>query len=1069
MNARLLSLLVLISTFFSCGPELPEDVQAAYDELPETVDFNIHVKPILSDKCFACHGPDLAAQKAGLSLHLPDMAFAELKDSPGKVAVKPRNLKKSELFHRIISGDPEYRMPSEESNLTLSPTEKAILIKWIEDGAEYKKHWAFIPPQSPKIPKVKLDSWAKNPVDNFVLAKLEAEKIEPSPEADRETLLRRVSLDLIGLPPSVAEIDAFLADQSPDAYEKQVDRLLNSPHYGEKMAMHWMDIARFADTHGYTVDRYRDASPYRDWVINAFNQNLPYGQFITHQLAGDLLPNPTKDQLIATAFNRIHPQNMEGGIVEEEFRVEYVVDRTSTVGQAFMALTLGCARCHDHKYDPISQRNFFELSSFFNQVDEAGQISWDNAMPVPTMLLTDEEKDKMLAYLLSQKEDEEAELIQVAKQEDEAFENWFASGRYLAEANLDFPASRVAFYSFDQGTIQNHLNSAQKGTMESSEVKNQTPTYVDAFRGKGVKLNGDSWLDLGGSGVFSKSEPFSVSIWVNIPSTLTHGAIFHKGSGAVLYNWRGYHLSLKENRLELLMAHTAPYNAITKITDQDVPRDQWINLVMTYDGSSKARGLKVYLNGQEMSTETTHDNLYKDILFQGGEPGLQVGAVWRGKGLKDGIVDEVSVYDAELSPIEIKLIHDRENYRKILQQPTAQWSAADKEGLKKLYLNSHSKAYRGKLQSVITRRIAYADSVEKIPEMMIMQDKPNKRPTYVLTRGEYNLHGEEVFPNAPESVFPMKPELRKDRLGLAQWLCDPENPLTARVAVNRFWQNYFGKGLVATSEDFGNQGQLPSHPELLDWLAVEFQRSDWDVKAMQRLIVTSATYRQTSLKRPELEEIDPDNTLLARGPAVRLQAELIRDNALYASGLLHKEIGGKSVFPYQPEGLWRVNGAHYVQDTGKNLYRRSMYTIWKRSVHHPTMAIFDAPDHSVSVSKRQETNTPLQALALLNDPIFVETAKVLGEQMAGYSNITTAITETFRKLTGRKPHTKELEILMALRENEYRKFASDKAKLKGWLAAGEYQINPSLDLAQVAANAVTASAIINSDAALTKR
>jgi hypothetical protein len=410
MVLRTLRYCCFIFFLISCSPELPEDIQAAYEELPEALDFNIHVKPILSDKCFACHGPDLAAQKAGLSLHDPEMAFASLKDSPGKVAIKPGSLRKSELFNRIISEDPEYRMPSQESNLALSPKEKAILIKWIEDGAEYKKHWAFIPPQQHDIPKIKDKAWIKNPIDHFVLSKLEQEGIQPSAEADKETLLRRLSLDLTGLPPSLAEIDAFLADPSDNAYEKQVDRLLNSPHYGEKMAMHWMDIARFADTHGYTVDRYRDASPYRDWVIRAFNQNLPYDQFITHQLAGDLLPNPTKEQLIATAFNRIHPQNMEGGIVEEEFRVEYVVDRTSTMGQAFMALTLGCARCHDHKYDPISQKNFFELSSFFNQVDEAGQISWDDAMPVPTMLLTDSEKDNMLSYLLSQKNREEEEL-----------------------------------------------------------------------------------------------------------------------------------------------------------------------------------------------------------------------------------------------------------------------------------------------------------------------------------------------------------------------------------------------------------------------------------------------------------------------------------------------------------------------------------------------------------------------------------------------------------------------------------------------------------------------------------
>jgi hypothetical protein len=1069
MNSRFLGVLSLIFFFYSCSPDLPEEVQLAYEELPEALDFNIHVKPILSDKCFACHGPDLAAQKAGLSLHAPEMAFASLKDSPGKVAIKPGSLRNSELFYRIISEDPEYRMPSPESNLTLSPREKAILIKWIEEGAEYKKHWAFIPPQQSDLPKVKEKSWAKNPVDFFVLNKLEQEGIKPSPEADRETLLRRLSLDLTGLPPSLAEIDAFLADQDEDAYEKQVDRLLNSVHYGEKMALHWMDIARFADTHGYTVDRYRDASPYRDWVIQAYNQNLPYDQFITHQLAGDLLPNPTKDQLIATAFNRIHPQNMEGGIVEEEFRVEYVVDRTSTMGQAFMALTLGCARCHDHKYDPISQKNFFELSSFFNQVDEAGQISWDDATPAPTMLLTNEEKDKMLEFLLSQKNREEEELAKVAEKEEEAFQTWVSSNAVQKIAGMEFPSSRVAFFTFDQNSIQNQLNPAQKGTMESSEVRNQIPDYTQGYRGKGVQLNGDMWLNLGGAGVFSRSEPFSVSIWISVPKSLTDGAIFHKGSGAVLYNWRGYHLSLKNNRLELLMAHTAPYNAITKITNQDIPRDQWINLVMTYDGSSKAKGLKVFLNGKEMATQTTHDNLYKDILFRGNQPGLQVGAVWRGKGLKNALVDEVSVYDKELSALEVLQISNLTGYKTILAKSGSQFTGEEKQAFKKLYLNNHSKAYREKLNAVVAQRKAYADSVERIPEMMIMQDRQDKRPTFILTRGEYNLHGEEVFPNTPESILPMNEELPKNRLGLARWLTDPKNPLTARVAVNRFWQNYFGKGLVATSEDFGNQGQLPSHPELLDWLAIEFQKSGWDVKAMQRLLVTSATYRQVSRKRPELEEKDPDNYLLARGPSVRLPAESIRDQALFAAGLLNPTIGGKSVFPYQPDGLWRVNGANYVQDTGKNLYRRSMYTVWKRSVHHPALAIFDAPDHSVSVSKRQETNTPLQALVMLNDPTFVEASKVLGEQMIANPEISSSIEDTFRKLTGRKPNAKELEILLELRESEYRKFLSDPTKLKGWLATGEYQIRPDLDPRQVAANAVTASAIINSDAFLTKR
>lgn len=1069
MILRLLPLLFLGFILASCSPELPEDVQIAYDELPEALDFNIHVKPILSDKCFACHGPDLAAQKAGLSLHTAEFAFASLKDSPGKVAIKPGSLRNSELFHRIISEDPEYQMPSKESNLSLSPREKAILIKWIEDGAEYKKHWAFITPEKPELPKVKDKTWPKNPIDQFVLSKLESEGLTPSPEADKETLLRRLSLDLIGLPPSEAEMDAFLADNSPNAYEKQADRLLNSVHYGEKMALHWMDIARYADTHGYTVDRYRDASPYRDWVIQAFNKNLPYDQFIRDQLAGDLLPIPSKDQLIATAFNRIHPQNMEGGIVEEEFRVEYVVDRTSTMGQAFMALTLGCARCHDHKYDPISQKNFFELSSFFNQVDEAGQISWDDATPAPTMLLTDEKKDKLLSYLLGEKEKQEAKLEQTAKAEETAFQSWISSKAYQKEATKDFPASRVAFFHFDQNSIQNALKPTQKGSMESSEVRNQTPSYVDGRRGKGIRLNGDAWLNLGEVGIFSRSEPFSVSTWISVPKNLSDGVIFHKGSGAVLYNWRGYHLSLKNNRLELLMAHTAPYNAITKLTEQDIPRDQWINLTLTYDGSSKAKGLRVFLNGKEMSTVTTQDNLYKDILFKGGQPGLQVGAVWRGKGLKEAVVDEISVYDQELSPLEILHIFNPAEYKTVLSRNPEQLDQAQKSSLKKLYLNAHSKPYRETMKEVIAKRKAYSDSVEVIPEMMIMKDRAQPRPTYILTRGEYSQHGEEVFPNTPESVLPMPDNLPKNRLGLAQWLTDRKHPLTARVTVNRYWQNFFGKGLVATSEDFGNQGQLPSHPELLDWLAVEFQDLGWDVKAMQRLIVTSATYRQDSKKRPELQDKDPENMLLARGPAVRLPAELIRDQALAASGLLHREVGGKSVFPYQPEGLWQVNGANYPQDSGKNLYRRSLYTVWKRSVHHPTMAIFDAPDHSVSVSKRQETNTPLQALALLNDPTFVEASKVLGEQMSLFASPDQAIAATFRKLTGRKPLEKELEILLQLREKEHQKFKTDPAKLKGWLATGEYSISPKLDPSVVAANAVTASAIINSDAFLTKR
>lgn len=1060
----------LVYGIFSCNPELPADVRQAMDELPEALDYNIHVKPVLSDKCYACHGPDENTRHAGLRLDEAEAAFASLPENPGKVAIKPKNLKQSEVYQRIISDDPAYMMPSPESHLTLTPREKAIIIQWIKQGAKYKKHWSFIPLEAVALPKTKTTDWAISPIDHFVLERLEANGLKPSPEADKETLLRRISMDLTGLPPTVEEIDAFLADSSPDAYEKQIDRLMASPHYGEKMAMHWLDVARYADTHGYTVDRYRDMSLYRDWVIKAFNENLSYDKFILYQLAGDLLPNPSKEQLLATAFNRIHPQNMEGGIVEEEFRVEYVADRTNTLGKAFMALTLECARCHDHKYDPISQKNYFELSSFFNQVDEAGQISWDDAMPVPTMLWTDNEKDRLLDMLRQEEKREEVTLETLSDESEDAFKRWLASGDYKKDASLSMPKGLTAHFDFNALPFTNRLKPSEKGVMESSEVKNQTPELTLGRKGMAAKLNGDSWLRMGEAGIFSKSDPFSVSIWVNIPEGLEEGAIFHTGTGAVLYNLRGYHLYLKDNRLEAILAHTAPYNAIIKETTASVPRNQWINLTMTYDGSSKASGLHVYLNGQKMETKTTKDNLYKDILFDKvGQPGIQLGAVWRGKGLKGALVDELMVFDRQLTSPEVLQLAHPEAFKAFMEKPADVFSRQEEEELKLYFLSTHVARYRNQLDVLAQARRKHAREVEPAQEVMIMQDMEPKRPTYLLVRGEYHAHGGEVFPGTPESVLGMSDDLPKNRLGLAQWLVDRKHPLTSRVVVNRFWLYFFGRGLVATAGDFGNQGEMPSHPELLDWLALHFMESGWDVKALQKLMLMSATYKQSSFASEQLRELDPDNVLLARGPSGRLPGEMIRDNALLASGLLSKTIGGPSVKPYQPEGLWRVNGGNYQEDSGENLYRRSLYTFWKRSVPHPTTHIFDAPDRSESIAVRQETNTPLQALVLLNDPTYIEASKVLGSQIANYDSVEVGITTAFRKLTSRSPTPKELSILVSLQEKEYEKFRSDPGKAKGWVEAGAYAFTSSHDLPKIASHAVVASAIMNSDATITKR
>nr|MBI1231258.1 DUF1553 domain-containing protein [Cytophagales bacterium] len=1069
MRFLLLNSLVFL-TIFSCSTDLPPEVREAMADLPEALDYNIHVKPILSDKCFACHGPDANSRHADLRLDEAEAAFASLPENPGNVAIKPNNPSKSELVKRILSTDPDYVMPSPESHLTLSAREKAILIQWIEEGAVYKKHWSFIPLAPVSIPNKKQITWGNNAIDAFVLAKLETLNLSPSPEADKETLLRRISLDLTGLPPTPEEIDAFLEDDSPNAYEKQLDRLMASPHYGEKMAMHWLDVARYADTHGYTVDRYRDMSLYRDWVIKAFNRNMPYDAFITEQLAGDLLPNPTKEQLLATAFNRMHPQNMEGGIVQEEFRVEYVADRTNTLGKAFMALTLECARCHDHKYDPISQKNYFELSSFFNQVDEAGQISWDDAMPVPTLLWTDAEKDKLLEMMQEEVTEQEKKLMLVADATTEDFSNWLNSAGYQNDRGKSLPENLSSHVTFNSLPIKNERNPSEKGTMESSEVRNQSPELVAGFRDKAAKLNGDFWIRMEKSGVFSKSDPFSVSIWINIPEELENGAIFHTGTGAVLYNRRGYHLYLKNNKLELVLAHTAPYNAIIKETIAGVPRNEWINLLLTYDGSSKAKGLQIYLNGKAMETTTEKDNLYKDILFRGpSQPGIQIGAVWRGRGLKGALVDDLMVFDRELSALEAIQLTKPELFREILGKPVTAFTATEREQLKTYYLGIHSDEYRKQLAQLTAARKKHAAEVEPIQEVMIMKDMEPKRPTYLLVRGEYSSHGEEVFPNTPESVLEMPENLEKNRLGLAKWLTDKKHPLTARVAVNRLWLYFFGRGLVASAGDFGNQGDMPSHPELLDWLSLSFIESGWDVKALQKMMLMSATYRQSSHTTEELREIDPDNILLAHGPSGRLPGEMIRDNALFASGLLSNKIGGKSVKPYQPEGLWRVNGGNYQEDSGEDLYRRSMYTFWKRSVPHPTTHIFDAPDRSESTAIRQETNTPLQALVLLNDPTFLEASKVIGAQIANYPESVAGITLAFRKLTGRRPSERELEILKNLQQQEYMKFSETPEKAKGWIEAGAFAFTNPAEFPRIASHAVVASAIINSDAAITKR
>ncbi|MGD1889024.1 MAG: DUF1553 domain-containing protein [Cyclobacteriaceae bacterium] len=1047
---------VLIVFLNSCGIDKPEGVLQAENSLPDEIDFNLHVKPILSDKCFFCHGPDLANQEAGLRLDTQEGAYSKLVDT-GNQAIVPGKVAKSELVHRIISEDEEVQMPPPESNLTLTDREKAVLIRWIEEGAEYKKHWAFIEPEKTEPPQTKYTAQANNEIDHFIFRKLEQNELEPQPEADRETLIRRVSFDLTGLPPTLKEIDAFLADKSDAAYEKVVDRLLASPHYGERMATDWMDVSRYADTHGYSVARYRPMWPWRGWVIEAFNDNVPYDQFVTWQLAGDLLPNPTREQRLATGFNRNHAQNMEGGIVNEEFRVEYVADRTNTLGAAFLGLTLECARCHDHKYDPISQKEYFQMFSFFNNVDEAGQISWDDAMPVPTMLLTDEEQDSVLQSLDQQievkKEEIESLLAENTAPKKNTTDQWLSTGL-------------VAHFDFDkpiQDQFANRVNPQQQAKVTLADAHNNPPTLTatleDGKFGQGLLTNGDDPLTLGTIGGFDRAQPFTVGSWFKVPEKLKTGTFFHKGQGSIIYNFRGYYLSLKDDKLEILMAHTWPYNCIIKRATSGVPKDEWFHLALTYDGSSQADGLGVYVNGKAVDMMPEKDNLYKDIVLSTfeTEPGLKFGAVWRGTGIRNSVIDDIKVYDRELAPAEVQAL-------------AGQRDELDEQQI--VGVNQmHSSNYLALLNDLQALRTKKNELVESLPEVMVMEEQAEKRKTYILDRGSYDAPTEEVEPTAPQNILTFADSLPKNRLGLAKWMFSHENPITARVIVNRYWQAYFGRGIVASAADFGNQGDLPTHPELLDWLSVQFIESGWDVKAMQKLIVMSAAYRQSSQTTDLALEKDYDNALVSRGPSVRLTAEMLRDNALFTSGLLVKKIGGESVKPYQPEGLWKISGSTYVPDSGEKLYRRSLYTLWKRTVPPPTMNTLDAPTRSYCVVTRQKTNTPLQSLVMLNDPQFVEASRALAAKiLTSYpEDHSTRLTNIYRTLTSRTPGEAELQLINEFFSKQQEDFNQHPEKITGWLNTGEFQTEANLNPPQFAAYAVVASMVMNSDAAIMKR
>jgi len=964
-----------------------------------TVEFNRDVRPVLSDKCFTCHGPDAKTKNIPLRLDLEASAKADL--GAGRRAIVEGDPDASELIRRVTTESKAKRMPPVHTGHAITPQELSALRSWIAAGAKWEKHWAFLPPRTPALPKVSNAAWVRNPIDAFVLERLDREGLRPSPEAGKEALLRRATLDLTGLPPAPAEIDAFLADSSPKAYERAVDRLLASPRYAERMAYRWLDYARYSDTNGYQFDGERSMWRWRDWVIEAFAKNKPYDRFTLEQIAGDMLPGATTEQKVATGFNRNHRGNSEFGIIAEEYAVEYVIDRMETTSAVFMGLTMGCARCHNHKYDPISQREFYQMYAYFNNVPEHGRaMKYGNSPPL-TPAPTEEQQ--------AQARELNAKIA--------AIEKWI-------EARAD------------------QTRPGMEAWAKTAPARAAWP--IASGREPELKKI-----------LYDMEDRFSVSARITAEG-VPHGAVWSRMTNTE--RGRGFGMYVKQGKLHVHFTSDYDDDAIRLNAKTALAAGRTYNVLLTYSGSRMAEGIHVYVDGREIEMEAELDSLYRPLgnagkafkepfrIGEGGGPGNQF----------NGKVEDVFVYSRVLNGDEIAAL------------------ASTKPSL--LYYLENAAAPEVREQwAKLTQLRREREALERsFPTVMVMAELPQRRPTHLLQRGQYDKPGEVVEPGVPSQLHPLPAGAPNNRLGFAQWLIAPENPLTARVAVNRFWQMMFGVGLVKTVEDFGLQGEWPSHPELLDWMATEFVRSGWDVKGLLKLMVTSATYRQESKASPELLQRDPENRLLARGARFRVPAESVRDTALAVAGLLDARIGGPSVKPYQPDGLWKeltMQDMDYRQAHGRDLYRRSLYTFWKRTVAPPMLANFDAANREACVVPESRTNTPLQALNLMNDVQFVEAARVFGQRMMleGGASAEEKLRYGFRLATGRRPKAAELEVLRGSLSYHLDYFAGDAKRVEQFLAQGEAPIDARVDNRELAAYGSVGSLLLNLDETVTRQ
>ena len=1032
---RFLLAALLVSSFAFRGDPLRADEPA------KKLDFNKDVRSILSDNCFKCHGFDDKKREAGLRLDTLEGASSKLES--GDQAIVPGNPDASTLIKRITSTNPDEVMPPPATGKTITPAQVEILKQWIREGAEFKKHWSFNAIDRPSLPETANAAWSENPIDRFAFARLAAEKLSPSPEADKVTLIRRVTLDLTGLPPTPAEVDAFLADSSPNAYEVLVERLQKSPRYGEHMTRYWLDLARYGDTHGLHLDNQRSLYKYREWVINAFNTNKPFNDFVVEQIAGDLLPNATLDQKVATGFVRANVSTSEGGSINEEVRVRYVVDRTETLSTVFLGLTTGCAVCHDHKYDPVTQKEFYQLFAFFNSASDPAMDGNRHDTPPTVKLPTTEETAKLAD--LDQKIAATQKSIQEALAKVEYTEPPMTEPK-PADAPEEYVWIDDSAPSGAQlqgntpwefvGKPDHPVFSGEKSTRREGAAITQhffTGAAQPLKVGEGDKFFAYVYLD-------PKKPPKTVMLQFN-DGTWEHRAFW--GEDAIAFG-------------------AGDVDGHRRLGD--LPKTgEWVRLEV--DAARVGLPAGKTLNGWAF---TQFDGL----------------CYWD----KAGIVTRTPQDGKAFESLLAWEAYEKTQVKSEVPQPVRDAIKVDaatrNDDQKKLIRNYFVENVYGKtretfdplhkeLKSLQDQRKGTDDA---IAVSLIMGDEAQERETFVLLRGEYDKPGPKVERGTPAVLPPMPEGAPRNRLGLAQWLVHRSHPLTSRVTVNRFWQQFFGRGLVKTSEDFGVQGESPSHPELLDWLSAEFMESGWNTKQLVRLIVTSQAYRQSSKVTPELVGRDPENALLARGPRFRLEAEVVRDSALYTSGLLVEKIGGKSVKPYQPDGIWEAvaftssDTSKYMRDNGEALYRRSMYTFWKRTSPPPSMMAFDAPSRENCTARRARTNTPLQALVLMNDEQYVEAARKLAARMIaeGGSQPVDRVSYGFRLVTSRAPSAKESDILTRQFQQHLEKYQGDVESAKKLLSVGASARNEQLDPAEHAAYTMVGSVLLNLDEAVTK-